>query len=401
MSTVTTQQTWEYRAVDGGGTKRSGTLQGKSEQEIFRQLSAMGLTPMAVKLKSAASSGRMNLRALSQFTNQLAVLMGARMSISEGLLSLAEQETEPKIAAIIRDIASRVASGETIADSLTHHPRTFSTVYIATVRSAEKSGNLAKALEFLSNMLEREEETRRQVRGALMYPACVIVALSGAVLFLVSYIVPKFANMFAERGVELPFLTHLLRDVGQSFTGYWYLYLLGIAALIFAFRFAWKNPKSRLVIDAAFHKIPFIRKILVGVAIQRFAQVLGVSIHSGIGLIDSLQMAGESAGRPMLSRDVDLLVQSVRSGSRLAEVFPKCTYLTPFTKRMLTVGEASAELSRMCGVVAKQYEQQTQSLTKNLSTVIEPILIAVITGVVLVVALAIFLPMWSMAELIA
>jgi type IV pilus assembly protein PilC len=401
MSTTTAPQSWEYRAVDGGGTKRSGTLQGRSEQEIFRQLSAMGLTPLAVKVKSATTGGKMNLKALSQFTSQLSVLMGARMSISEGLLSLAEQETEPKIAAIIRDIASRVASGETIADSMAHHPRTFNTVYIATVRSAEKSGNLSKALEFLSQMLEREEETRRQVRGALMYPACVIVALTSAVLFLVSFIVPKFANMFAERGVELPFLTRLLRDVGESLTGYWYLYLLGLAAIVFAFRYAWKNPKSRLIIDAGLHKIPFIKKVLVGIAIQRFAQVLGVSISSGIGLIDALQMAGESAGRPMLTRDVDRLVQSVRSGSRLADIFPKCTYLTPFTKRMLTVGEASAELSRMCGIVAKQYEQQTQALTKNLSTVIEPILIAVITGVVLVVALAIFLPMWSMAELIA
>ena len=395
--------TFEYRAVDALGARKTGTTTGKSEAEVFRQLTAMGLTPLS--LRQAAGGGRgarakkVGLKQLAQFTSQLSVLVSARISISEGLTSIAESEPDPAVRAVARDIASRIASGETIADALGAHPRVFNKVYIETVRASEKSGNLTKALEHLAEMLEKQEETRRAIKGALMYPCCVIVALSLGVTFLLVYVVPKFATMFAARGVDLPIFTKALQAFGFSVQSWWFLYLGLFAALIFGTRYAWARPAGRAAIELALHRVPYLRAILVGLAMQRFAQVLGVSIHSGLGLIESLELAGRAAGRPSLQADVDRLTGQVRTGGRLSECLPQCAYITPFAKRMITAGETAADLPRMCGVVARQYERETAHLTKNISTVIEPILVVLIAGVVMVVALAIFLPMWDMVKL--
>ncbi|MBY0307312.1 MAG: type II secretion system F family protein, partial [Phycisphaerales bacterium] len=268
-----------------------------------------------------------------------------------------------------------------------------------TVRASEKSGNLTSALEHLAEMLEKQEEARRAIKGALMYPACVVCALSAGVTFLLVYVVPKFARMFSERGVELPGFTKALQAFGTSVQSFWYAYLIAAAALIFGLRATWSRPAGRALLERLFHRVPFLKAIMVGLAMQRFARVLGVSIHSGLGLIESLDLAGRAAGRPMLQKDVDRLTGQVRTGGRLSECLPQCTYVTPFAKRMIAAGEAAADLPRMCAVVARQYERESAHLIKNISTVIEPILVVAIAAVVMVVALAIFLPMWDMVKL--
>lgn len=395
--------TFEYRAVDATGARKTGTTTGKTEAEVYRQLTAMGLTPLSLRQASSSFGGvklkRMGAKQLAQFTSQLSVLVSARISISDGLSSIAESETDPVVRAVAKDLAARIASGETIADCLSAHPRVFSKIYVETVRASEKSGNLTSALEHLAEMLEKQEETRRAIKGALMYPCCVIVALSLGVTFLLVYVVPKFATMFAQRGVELPIFTKILQGFGYSVQGYWFLYLGALVGAAFGLRFAWSKPGGRATIEHLLHKIPYLRAILVGLAMQRFAQVLGVSIHSGLGLIESLELAGRAAGRPKLQADVDRLTSQVRTGGRLSECLPNCTYVTPFARRMITAGETAADLPRMCAVVARQYERETAHLTKNISTVIEPILVVLIAGVVMVVALAIFLPMWDMVKL--
>jgi MSHA biogenesis protein MshG len=249
-------------------------------------------------------------------------------------------------------------------------------------------------------MLEKGQEQARMVRGALMYPICVVSVLALAVLFLCGFVVPKFAKMFQSKSLKLPIFTEMLMAFGVSIQNYWYVYLIAIAAVAFGVRLAWLRPDGRAAIDRFCHRIPYLRTILIGSTISRFSQIFALSLQSGLGLIESLELAGKSAGRPLLSRDVSRMIAQVRSGGRLMEVLNVCTYLTPFTKRMLTAGEQSAEIPRMCGVVSRHYDRETSHLTKNLSTIIEPVLIVSIAGVVLVIALAIFLPMWDMAKLV-
>jgi MSHA biogenesis protein MshG len=403
---------FQYQAIDRIGAKRRGVTIATNKTEAFRKVAALGLTPLSIKqvaagaeagaqgLASLFKADRVRTKDLAHFTYQLGVLIAARIPIAEGLISIAEQEKPGRLKTIIMDLAKRIESGEQVAIAMEHHRRALGDVYVETVRAAEKSGNIAKVLEHLSDMLERGQETTRQVRGALMYPACVVSVLILAVLFLVAFVVPKFAKMFQQRNLDLPLFTKILMNFGLSLQHYWWAYIIGLGLAAFGLRLLWIKPAGRTFIDALFHRIPYIRDILIGLTISRFCRIFSLSLSSGLGLIESLELAGKAAGRPLLTRDVTKMVAQVRSGGRLMDVLTVCQYLTPFTKRMLVAGEQSAELPKMCGVITRHYEHETSHLTKNLSTVIEPVLIVAIAGVVVVIALAIFLPMWDMAKLV-
>lgn len=394
---------FRYKALDGGGSKRSGSLEATSSQEAFRRLAALGLTPISIIESSAGSrvrGRRAKAKDVAHFTQQLAVLINARISISEALMSIAEQERNQDLKRIISDIAVRIESGEPMAGAMAAHRRVFGEVYIETVRTAERSGNLVKVLDHLAEMLEKQAEMTRQWRGALMYPMCVCVVLVVAIVFLVGFVIPQFATIFETRGVELPMLTRVLMTIGKSMQAHWFMYLGGAAAAVFGLREAWRRPAGRALIDRLIHKAPLFNTLLIGNTMSRFARVLGLTLGSGLPLTDCLVLAGRSAGRPMLKRDTETLLKAVTHGSRLVEAFPSCTYLTPFAKRMLTAGEESAELNRMCGVICRHYDQETTYLTKTLATVLEPILVVAIAGIVLIVALAVFIPMWDMVKLI-
>lgn len=402
---------FQYEAVDRAGAKRKGVTVAATKQEAYRKVAALGLTPLAIRqtgrkegksegLAAMVRSERIGSKQLAHFTYQLGVLVSARISIAEGLVGIAQQEKDQKLKQVIMDLAKRIQAGEQIAAAMETHKRALGEVYVETIRAAEKSGSLPKVLEHLSEMLERGQETRSQVRGAMMYPVCIVTVLTLAVLFLIGFVVPKFAKMFAQRGLDLPVFTRLLMELGNSLQDHWWAYLAGAIALAAGLRMAWLRPRGQAAIDAAFHKVPYLRDILVGLTISRFCRIFSLSLSSGLGLIDALELAGKSAGRPLLMRDVHKMVAQVRSGGRLMDVLSACGYLTPFCKRMLVAGEQSSEIPKMCGIVCRHYDRETSNLTKNLSTVIEPVLIVSIAGVVLVVALAIFLPMWDMVKIV-
>jgi MSHA biogenesis protein MshG len=401
--------TFDYLALDKAGVKRRGQATAANKGEAFRKVAGLGLTPLSIMPAGNRMAGiggislrssRIRTKDLSNYTYQLGVLVSARIPISEGLVNIAQQETDPRLKTLVIDLAKRIQSGEQLAVAMEAHKEALGEVYVETIRAAEKSGHLAKVLEHLSEMLEKSQEQSRMVRSALMYPICVVSVLALAVLFLCGFVVPKFAKMFQSKSLKLPLFTELLMAFGVSIQNYWYLYILGIGLAIVGFRLAWLRPGGRAAIDRLCHKIPYLKNILIGSTISRFSQIFALSLQSGLGLIESLDLAGKAAGRPLLSKDVTRMIAQVRSGGRLMEVLGACNYLTPFTKRMLIAGEQSAEIPRMCAVVSRHYDRETSHLTKNLSTFIEPILIVSIAGVVLVIALAIFLPMWDMAKLV-
>jgi type II secretory pathway component PulF len=401
---MSTPSSFEYTAVDKRGAKCRGIAKAATEVEAYRQIAAAGLTPVKIKAMAAKKLGkRRSVRAkdVAHFTYQLSVLISARVPIGESLRGIAEQEPPGKFRDVIFDIAKRIEAGGRIADAMEAHINVFGSLYVSTVRAAEQSGNMVKVLEYLSEMLERNIEMRQAVRSAMMYPICVISVLCIACFFLVGFVIPKFAKMFAQRGVELPIYTKIMMVIGNSIQDFWYLYLAALIGAIFGIRTAWRRPKGRWFIEGLLHKIPYLKDILIGLAVSRFARVFGLCLNSGLGLIDSLHMAGKAAARPMLMKDAERLIDQVKTGGRISVALIACEYITPFAKRMLTSGEESAELTRMCSIIARQYERDTSTLTKNIATVIEPVLIVLIAAVVLMVALAIFLPMWNMVKLLS
>lgn len=394
---------FQYRAVDKGGVRRTGTTRAASRNDAYRQVAAMGLVP--TELVPAAGRTRRSNRGVkrkdvSHLAFQMSVLIGARIPLGEGLRSIAEQETKAGLKEVVSELAARVEAGEAMSSAMRAHVGVFGDVFVETVKAAEHTGNLTKVLEYLAETLERAEESKQQVKSALMYPAVVVTILVLAVLFLVGFVIPKFAVMYAARGVELPWLTRMLMAAGGSLSGYWWAYLGMVVAGVVGARMSLRTERGRLAFDRMSHSIPYVNRMLVGSALARFCRVFSLCLTSGLNLLEGLEMAGRSTGRAMLQEDVSRLVTQVRTGGRLSGALSGCRYFPAFSRRMLSAGEESGELPKMCAVIARQYERETGVLVKNFATVVEPALVVMIAGVVAVVALAIFLPMWNMVTLL-
>lgn len=397
--------TFQYTAIDRQGKKHKGVTSANDQQDAFRRVSAMGMTPIKIVTGKAASSSsiaksRISPEQIGSFCYELAVLLRAAIPIADGLRSIAEQEPKRGMRNLVNDMAVKIQSGSTITDAMAPHRKVFGDIFVETVRAAERSGTLVASLEHLAEMLEQQAESSKQLKQAMVYPALITIALGGAATFLIAVIVPKFATMYATRGIELPFLTQVLQAVGESMQSYWWLYIPGVVASVFGLRALWRNPRAALTIDRGLSKIPYINKAVQGVAVARFTKILGISLGSGLSLSESLEMAGRSTGRPLLIREANRMSLGIRAGDRLGDMLKQSNYMPPFARRMLTAGEESAELTKLCGVVARHYQRESAHLVKNAATVIEPVLIAVLTGVILVIALAIFLPMWDMVSLV-
>lgn len=399
-----------YRAVDRAGVNHSGVTEAADRSEAYYRLQALGLTPLSLdpartsvltgRTQGGSSARRVKLKDLANFTSQMAVLVGARLPIGEGLLGIAEQEPTPHMRTLIRDLASQIESGRSLADAMDAHRATFGEIYIETIRAAEKTGNLTRVLEHLADMLESRQETQRMVRAALTYPTLVLSVMGVGVTFLVGFVVPKFARMFQSRGVKLPALTQVMYAIGQSVQSWWFVYL----GIVVAFAFTWwrlhDRPWFRAAADSFLARVPLVSGIAQGLALARFSRVMGLSLSSGLGLIDAIDLGGKASGHSLLTRDCDKLIHQVRSGGRLSDILTTCPAFTPFAKRMLRAGETSAQLPAMCSLIARHYDREATHNTKQLTTLIEPIMIVVIALVVLLVALSVFLPMWDMVNLI-
>lgn len=392
--------TYKYRAVDSQGKRKTGELQADDQNDAYRQLTAAGMKPLKLKASRGGSrNSKVGVKQLAHLTYQFSVLLEARIPIAEGLRSIAAQENNRRFREVIEDVATQIEAGYTVTEALNNHRELFGDVYIETVRAAEISGNMVKVLGRLAEMLEQRYESNKNIKGALVYPICVLVAMVLGGAFLVMFVIPKFSALYSKRSIDLPVPTVLLVNLSTFLRAYWPFVLFGIATVFYLVRSAWRREATRTKVDAWLHKIPFLRDVLKGLAVSRFCHVLGTSLQSGLGLIDSLEMSARASGRPLLIEDVQKMTEQVKEGGRLADVMLACDYLPGFARRMIAAGEETAEMPRMCEIVARHYDREVDHLTKNLPTVIEPILIVSLAGMFLVIALAIFLPMWDLGRL--
>ena len=393
--------TYSYQAIDALGARSKGQVQAQSREEAYRKVIATGVRPVRItSTKSGRGRKKITLKDLSHFTHQLAVVTEAKIPFVEGIRMVVSQENNLALRDAVQDIAKQIEAGSSITESFEPYREVFGDVYVETVSAAEKSGNVAEVLTSLATILEAQYDMTKKIKGALMYPACVVVALGLALSFLLMVVIPRFEGMFIKRGLELPLPTQVVIGAGHLLRSYWYLMLGGGMLGVWMLRRAWHSPRGRITIDGLLHRIPFIRDVLKGVAINRFATILGISLRSGLDLISALKMAGRASGRPLLRADIDQARAAVESGSRLSDVIMGCSYLPDFPQRMIATGDVTNNLPKMCDTVAQSYSREVDHLVKNIATIIEPILIVGLTGIVLVVALAVFLPLWDMSSLI-
>ncbi len=391
--------TFRYVALDETGRKSRGAIEAHSEHAAYRELIARGKTPVQLEESTRRRRvGSISQAEISTLTRELSVLVKAKIPIATGLVSVAENETNQTLSAMVIDIATGIEAGRKITEAFGDYSHVFGDVYIETLRAAEESGSLAEATEHLAEMLDQNLVMQKQLKRALSYPLIVIGFVLVALSVIVIFVVPKFAVIFEQNGVTLPITTRVVQFIGDGIKAYWYLCIMGVIGGAGAFVMSWRSPNGRRYFERVLLRIPCIGQMLVAMTAARFARVLSIAIGSGLGLTESVAMAGRATGRPIFRDETALMSDRLRGGARLADVMKSSRYLPSFARRMLGAGKDSEELARSSKIIADHYDREADHLSKSVNTLIEPIMTISLAGIVLLVALSVFLPMWQLIK---
>ena len=409
---------------DRTGRSVERTVEAGSRREAIALLERDGLFPVEVReLAEAARSARsmrppravrkdrpattpavepgrrVPPRELRSFSLQLASSMRAGVPLIAALESIARQTEHRRFAAVVLRLADDVRGGESLSAAIEKHPRVFGEVYGATVAAGEQAGSLDEVLDYLATFLEDRLEVRSDVRSALMYPAVVVFALFAAITVLLVFVVPRFAKLYAGFGQELPLPTRILIGTSTALVEYLVPVLLVAGGLGFAFVRFLRTDGGRSWLDGVLLRVPIVRRLVSTSNTVQVTQLLGLFTRAGVPLMQGLHTISRAASSTRVREDLRRVAVMVGSGRSLASSLEEVECLSPSARQMIATGEESGSLERSCEAVARHLRSELRYLTKNLGTLIEPLLTGMLAVLVLGVALAVFLPMWDMVTL--
>ena len=400
---------YAFEALSADGQTRKGTLEADSVKSARTQLRAQGLVPLSVDVVQAAKEGSagalftrrvLGAQALSVWTRQLAGLVVSGLPLERALASLSsEAESDPE-RNLVADLRAEVNSGSTFARALSQHPREFSAIYVAVVGAGEQSGNLGLVLEHLAQDLEEQQVLNAKLLGAALYPAIVSLVALAIVLFLVTYVVPQVASVFAGSKRALPFLTVLMLGISDVVRSYGWIILSALVLAFVAARWALRAPELRYRFDAAWLGLPIIGRLSRSYNAARFASTLAMLAAAGVPILKALQAASDTLNNQAMRRDAQDALVAVREGAPLASALSQKKRFPGLLSMFARLGEQTGQLPVMLQRAAAQLSSEVQRRAMQLATLLEPLLIVLMGLVVMLIVLAVLLPIIQMNQLV-
>ncbi len=399
---------YTFEALDARGDTRKGVMEADTARAVRSQLRAQALVPLLVQpagaMLEAAGAPRWMLRrvfsatALTVWTRQLAGLVAAGLPLERALSALADEASEERERALVAALRAEVNGGAPFAQALARFPRDFPDVYIAVVGAGEHSGQLGTVLERLADDLEARQALRARLVGAALYPAIVTVVALVIVLFLVTYVVPQVAGVFAGSKRALPWLTSAMLALSAAVREWGWLGLALLAAGGGLVALGLRNEAWRERFDAAWLRLPLVGRLARGYNAARFAGTLALLVSGGVPILKALQAAGETLGnRSMRADAMDALVL-VREGAPLASALAQKPRFPSLLSMFARLGEQTGRLPEMLQRAADQLSAEVQRRAMQLATVLEPLLIVAMGGVVMLIVLAVLLPITQLNQ---
>ncbi len=400
---------YAFEALSADGQIRKGTLEADSAKSARTQLRAQGLVPLSVEAVQAAKAGGagalftrrvLGAQALAVWTRQLAGLVGSGLPLERALASLSNEAESEAERNLVADLRAEVNSGSTFGRALAQHPREFSAIYVAVVGAGEQSGNLALVLEHLAQDLEDQQVLNAKLLGAALYPAIVSLVALAIVLFLVTYVVPQVASVFAGSKRALPFLTVLMLGLSDVVRSYGWL-MLGLMVLgLGTARWALRAPELRYRFDAAWLGLPIIGRLSRSYNAARFASTLAMLAAAGVPILKALQAASDTLSNQAMRRDAQDALVAVREGAPLASALAQKKRFPGLLSMFARLGEQTGQLPLMLQRAASQLSSEVQRRAMQLATLLEPLLIVLMGLVVMLIVLAVLLPIIQMNQLV-
>ena len=411
---------YEYQGLNNAGKKAVGLVDADSARGARQKLRKQGVFPTRVvegkagtvirPAKGGKPSGgkggsreidigkyfqRVSVQDIALATRQLSALLAAGIPLVDCIGTLAEQVEKEEFRLVLREVREKVNEGSSLADALKAYPKIFNNLYVNMVKAGEQAGALEHVLERLSDHTEAMVELRGKVGAALTYPAIMMLVAIGVISFLMVGVIPKITKLFEKRDTELPAITKIVIFASNTLQSYWWVFLILAAVGIWIFRKWYQSESGRLKVDSLLLQVPVLGGMLRMVAISRFASTLSTLMISGVPVLGAMRIVRNIVGNVVLQDVVDKAEEAVREGEPMNRPLGRSGEFPPMVVHMVAVGEKTGQLPGMLERVSLTYERQVNRRLQTLTSLLEPLMILIMGGVVFVIALAVLLPMMN------
>lgn len=401
---------FEYTVKDENGKNLTGIQEAENIQALVTAFRAKQYTIVKVnEAKKGAVSTRLQVRKkkkriklddLVVFTRQLATMIEAGVPVVQALDILGEQMDNPSFQRIIKEVYTGVESGNNLSDSMENHKKVFSTLYVSMIRAGEISGQLHEILDRLATYLEKSASLQKKVKSALVYPIAVTVIAAGITLFMMTFVIPKFAEIFSTLGAKLPVPTMILIKVSEIVRGN--IVMVGIAFAVVGFLMSRyiKTKSGRLWFDKNLLRMPLFGALFMKVAMSKFSRTLSTLLKSGVPILTSFDIVSKTVGNRLIEMILEEVKTAIEEGNGIAETLTKKQVFPPMVVRMIGIGEETGEIEKMLGKIADFYDDQVDAAISGLTSLIEPLIIVFLGGVIGTIVVCMFLPIFTITQAI-
>jgi MSHA biogenesis protein MshG len=401
--------TFEYKGRNDQGEVVSGQFEAESTSETASHLFNIGITPIEITaaqekpasfietVSDSLFSRPPDLNEMIMFSRQMSTLLHAGISILPALRGLGVHMTHKGLAQTLKELAADLESGRSLAGSMQQHPHIFSTLFASMINVGENTGQLDRAFTQIYQYLEIDKQTRERIKTATRYPIFVMVAMVIAILVINLFVIPAFAKVFASFGSDLPWATQILMTTSTFMINFWHIMLLAAVGSWFGIKYYVGTEQGMYRWDQYKLRIPIIGSIIERATLARFARAFSMAFRAGVPITQTLSIVSKAVDNTYIEKRILSMRNGLEHGESLTQTAVASNLFTPLVLQMISVGEQTGAVDDMLDEVANFYEKEVDYDTNQLSSAIEPILIAVIGAMVLVLALGVFLPMWDLA----
>ena len=397
--------TYLFKAMDVSGAKAAGEVEATSKQAVADQLKSRGMIVLDIADKKQAKEIKFSFMQkvkageLTIMTRQLAVMVNSGMTILRALYVLEAQTENDLLKASIVKVRKDVEAGLPLSDALERHPKIFNPLFVSMARAGETGGVLDSALLRVADQLEKEDALRRQVKSAMAYPGVVISFSLIVLIALVTFLVPVFIGVFEQFGGELPFITKITVALSEAMTGYWYVMIAVTVGSAVLFK-KWRTSKrGRPQWDAFRLRIPMkIGDIVQKVALARWSRTLSALVSAGVPLLQALEITGKTAGNAVVEKAMGDVITSVKQGGSISAPLKDSPVFPGMVTTMVGVGEETGALDTMLTKIADFYEDQVEASVKALTSILEPVMIVFVGGIVGFIVISMYLPLFKVYD---